>query len=544
VRTLRLAAFPAGLALGLFAEWAALRRGPLEQPTSAAELRLAVVDLLAGAVLMGAGLVVWERRAGRVGPLLVLTGFAWFLGTFAGSGVGGYADVGVLFLTLHRGPLVHALLSYPTGRATGALERSVIVAVYAVAAVPDVATTPEVAIAVAVLVVALGVRRVLEAGGPERRGRAAAAASAGAFGLVLCVSALVELRGSGVFAERGVLWAYDAVVAGIAAALALHLLLGRWAQTTVTQLVVDLGKGFPEGALRDRLASALGDRSLIFGYWLPERGVYVDHRGEVVELPGDGRGGVTVVRQGSEPLAVLVHDADRVDDAELLESVAAAARVAVVNMQLQEDVRRQVAELAASRRRIVDAGDAQRRRLETEIRDGAERTLGEAALLLAELAPGARGEFAATLMETEDELAQARRELREFARGIHPRVLTEGGLAAALRELASRSRVPVNLSVAEVRYPASIEAATYFVCAEAVTNVGKYAEAAHVAIDVAEDGASLVVVVTDDGKGGAYLDGASGLRGLADRVEALGGRFALVSRLGEGTRVTAELPLP
>jgi signal transduction histidine kinase len=413
-----------------------------------------------------------------------------------------------------------------------------------ISAVAALATTPAAGIAVAALVAVVVLHRLLEATGPERRARVTAATAAGVFAFVLVLSAAVELRGLGTFAERGALWAYDLAVAGTTAALALDLLFGTWAQTTVTRLVVDLGRGVQHGTLRDRLAAALGDPSLVLGYWLPERAIYVDDGGEVVELPDEGASrSVTVVRDEDKPLAVLVHDAGSVD-AELLESVAAAARLVVANARLQEDVRRQVTELEASRRRVVEAGDAQRRRLEAEIRGGVERTLAEAAMLLAETGrPAPTPEFAATLAETQGELARAREELRAFARGVHPRVLTEGGLAAALRELVSSSRMPVDLSVAEGRFPAPVEAAAYFVCAEALTNVAKHATARRVTIDVADGGGRLVAGVRDDGAGGARLDLGRGLRGLADRVEALGGRFTLASEAGAGTVVVAELPL-
>jgi signal transduction histidine kinase len=316
-------------------------------------------------------------------------------------------------------------------------------------------------------------------------------------------------------------------------------------QATVTGLVVDLGAGSEPATLRERLAQALGDRSLVVGYRLPERGVYVDDRGETVELPSeDGDRRVTIVREDGEPVAALIHEAAAVADPELLDSVAAAARIAVANARLQDEVRRQVVELEASRRRIVEAGDAQRRRLESALREGAERRLVHVEALLAESGGDANGAgFAAMLAETQAELERARSELGEFARGIHPRVLTEGGLPAALRDLADRSGVPVELEAPEERFPAPVEAAAYFVCSEALTNVGKYAHASRAIVEVAQADGKLVVSVADDGEGGASLDHGSGLRGLADRVEALGGQLSVTSPPGEGTRLVAELPL-
>jgi signal transduction histidine kinase len=150
---------------------------------------------------------------------------------------------------------------------------------------------------------------------------------------------------------------------------------------------------------------------------------------------------------------------------------------------------------------------------------------------------------APTLAPAQAKLARARSDLREFARGVHPRILSEGGLRAALRELADRSSVPTELSVPDTRFPAPVEAAAYFVCSEALANVAKYAAAGHAAVAVVERAGSLVVAVSDDGRGGASLDAGFGLRGLVDRVEALGGRLTLTSPRGEGTRLVAELPI-
>jgi signal transduction histidine kinase len=192
----------------------------------------------------------------------------------------------------------------------------------------------------------------------------------------------------------------------------------------------------------------------------------------------------------------------------------------------------------------VEAGDAQRRRLARELRESAERRLSEVASHLDQIGGGGdNGRSAAMLAETRAELERARVELGEFARGVHPRVLTDGGLRAALADIARRAALPVELSSVDGRFPAPIEAAAYFVCSEALANIGKYADASRASIEVAERDGVLVVTVTDDGRGGAKLEAGSGLRGLADRVEALGGRLHVESPPGEGTALFAELPL-
>jgi signal transduction histidine kinase len=545
VRALRLSLLPASIAFALIAEWAALRRGPLQAAASGAEIRLAVADFVVGLLLVGCGLVAWTRRPESVtGLLLTVAGIAWFLGTFAGSGRVGYADFGALFLTLHRGPLVHALLSYPSGRLERSAERAAVVFAYVVSAIPDLGETPVATIALGAVVLVVGAQRFVLAVGPQRRARAAAAVGSAAFAAVLLFSGLARLGGSSASLDRGVLWVYQIVVAGIAIGLTLDLVLGGWVRATVTGLVFDLGEPEERGPLRDRLASALGDRSLVLGYWLVDRGVYVDDRGRELELPEqDGDRRATIVRDGGEPVAALVHSADVLADRRLVESVAAAARIAVVNARLQAEVRRQVDELEASRSRLVEVGDSERRRLERELHDGAERRLAEVQALLDEATRGANGGFAAMLVETQAKLDRTRSELREFARGIHPRVLGAGGLPAALEELAVRAAVPVELYMNDARYPAPVEAAVYFVCSEALANVGKHADASGATVEVTKRDHTLVIVVSDDGKGGARVEEGSGLRGLADRVEALGGRLTVTSRRDAGTQLVAELPV-
>ena len=160
-----------------------------------------------------------------------------------------------------------------------------------------------------------------------------------------------------------------------------------------------------------------------------------------------------------------------------------------------------------------------------------------------EIAAGEHDNRAAVLAKTQAKLDRTRSELREFARGIHPRVLGAGGLPAALEELAERAAVPVELYMNDARYPASVEAAVYFVCSEALANVGKHADALGATVEVTKRDNTLVIVVSDDGRGGARVEEGSGLRGLADRVEALGGRLTVASRRGAGTRLVAELPV-
>ena len=252
---------------------------------------------------------------------------------------------------------------------------------------------------------------------------------------------------------------------------------------------------------------------------------------------------VTIVDHDGAPVAALVHDPAALRDETLERSVAAAVRLALANVRLQAEVAERVREVAASRRRLLEAGDEQRRRLRQQLRGGAEQGLSEVSDHLAALVAGRRGETAAALGALVDELDAARTDLARFAQGVHPRALTKQGLRAALSELADRAAVPVVLDVTDRRFSAPHEAAAFFVCSEGLANVAKYAEASGVRIAVAAIGPRLVVRVIDDGAGGADTAGGSGLRGLVDRVEALGGTLSIASPIGAGTRLEAELPI-
>jgi signal transduction histidine kinase len=204
-----------------------------------------------------------------------------------------------------------------------------------------------------------------------------------------------------------------------------------------------------------------------------------------------------------------------------------------------------VAELRASRARIVEAGDAERRRLERDLHDGAQSRLVALALLLRSARRRADDPRLAELLDqAQDELNTSLEELRELARGIHPAVLTDRGLEPALEALTSRAPLPVELDVADgERLPGPVESAAYFVVSEALTNVAKYAHASHATVAVRRANGNVTVEVTDDGVGGADAAGGSGLRGLADRLAALDGTLRLDSPAGHGTRLHAEIPV-
>jgi signal transduction histidine kinase len=523
MRLLRLALLLGAVALAVAAEWVSYEAG---------DLALVVADAVVGLVLVTCGVVAWERRGeSRVGPLMALAGYTWFAG-----------NLWPQLLYLHRGPLVHLYISYPTGRLRRRLAQATVVAAYVDAVVEPIARNDVATLALAALVAAAALDGFVRASGTARRAGVPALAAALAFAAVLAFGAVQRLAGWD--ADREALWAYDVVIACLAVVLLVDLLRGRWAEAVVTDLVVDLGKRADTRTLRDGLGRALGDRSLVLGYWLPEEGRYVDDAGLPVELPKPGGGrAVTPIAHDREPIAVLVNDQAVLEDPGLVEAVASAASMAVSNARLQAEVRARVLELAASRRRIVEAADAQKRRLERELRDGAERRLALVAGLIEDARADADGPAEAMLTDVEEEVRGARAELRDFAQGIHPSALTESGLVAALPELAVRAGMPVELEISVGRLAPALEAAVYFLCSEALANTAKHAEATSMTIRVSQSSGRLLVALADDGVGGADPGRGSGLRGLADRVEALGGQLSVRSPVGGGTRLDAAIPV-
>jgi signal transduction histidine kinase len=231
-------------------------------------------------------------------------------------------------------------------------------------------------------------------------------------------------------------------------------------------------------------------------------------------------------------------------DPGLLEAVASAAQLAASHARLQAEVQARVVELEASRRRILMARDDERRRLERRLHEGAERRLGQLADTLRQGRRSASGEQTREqIAGAEAQLAQALEELRRLAQGLHPRLLSERGLAGALTVLAEDFPFPVQITVADDRVPPPVAVVAYFVCAEALANVAKHAGAARVAVSVTARDGLVRVEIEDDGVGGADPGGGSGLRGLADRVETVGGTLQVASNPGQGTRLAAELPL-
>lgn len=303
------------------------------------------------------------------------------------------------------------------------------------------------------------------------------------------------------------------------------------------------GRAAPEetGAM---LTEALADPTLELFFWIADEGGYFDAGGHALARPVPGARSELPVTRGELRLATVLHDPLLRERPDLLESVIEAAGLAIEIARLRVEVGRRLAEVEDSRARLVTAGNEERRRLERDLHDGAQQRLVSIGLSLRHLQaelPESDGDARGSLDDTVNELGQAIEELRELARGVRPPSLDDG-LGAALRQLASRSPIPAEVRSTNDRFSEDIEVAAYFVASEAVTNCVKHAAASSILVEAARSNGSLIVAVTDDGRGGAQASPSSGLAGLVDRLAAVGGTLEIRSPRGGGTKVTAELP--
>jgi signal transduction histidine kinase len=517
------------------------------------------------------GLVAWSRRpASRFGLLLVAAGFANFLSTLSWTSNELSYTIGQALDFLPPILFLHVFLAFPTGRLETKIERAIVAAGYAVAIslelvrmlvggfgpknLLEVTSSADVGlwalriqlVAVSALILAgvavLAHKRWRE--GPPLRRPVALLVDAFALGLVM-IAVLFLFIVFGGPAVQQIRWATLATIGIAPVAFLVGLLYARLVRSAVGGLFIDLQADPAPSDLQDALARALRDPSLTLVYWLPDFQTYVDLDGRRVELADEpGRASTAIDRNGAH-VAALCHDAALADEPELLAAVTAGAGIAVENARLHAELRARLEELRGSRARVIEAGQSERQRLERNLHDGAQQRLIALALELSLLEEqvGDDPEVAPRLAAARTEIASSLEELREVARGLHPAVVSAHGLEVALEQLAARAAVRVRLTVRiGRRLPESLEVAAFYLVSEALANVAKHAEASGATVDLSRDGSLLVVEVVDDGVGGADETRGSGLRGLADRVEALGGRLRVWSPAGRGTRLRAEIP--
>ena len=534
-----------------------------------------LVATLVNAITLGyvlCGVVAWWRRPGsRFGLLMISVGFANFASTLSWTSIDLTFTIGQALDLLPPVLFLHAFLAFPSGRLHGRFARTLVVAAYVTAiglevvrmmlggfgphnllevasnagAGEAVARVQFVLVSIACLagVGVLAARR-RRAGRPLRRSISLLIDSF-ALGLVM-IAILFLTQAFGNPAVREIRWVALATLVLAPIAFLIGLLHQRLAGSAVGELVVELQADPAPVDLRDALAHALRDPSLTLAYWLPEFDSYADLDGRPVELPNEQAARATTLiddRDGAR-VAALIHDPALGDEPELLRGVAAAAGIALENARLHAELRARLDELRGSRARVFEAGRKERQRLERNLHDGAQQRLIalslELGMLEAQLhdAGASRG-----LDQARREIATSLEELREIARGIHPAVVSAHGLEVALEQLAARAPVPVRLSVeVDGRLPEPLEVAAYYLVSESLANLGKHALASSASIVVRQHDGQVLVEVVDDGIGGADTERGTGLRGLADRIEALDGRLRIWSPSGGGTRVRAEIP--
>ena len=570
----------AGVALGLVAY-----RVQMDNLHSQTTVLRSGASVVAAWSFLVAGLVAWRRRPGnRLGPLMVLTCCALLCRQFRYSSDPLAFTVFFALGEVAWALVAHVALAYPTGRVTDRVERWFLGVAYAVALAFPLAillaydgteglrylgSAPGESLllvrgsddlvrglqdtfgvvaygGLATVFILLVARKLLRATPRARRMLAPLLIAAVVAAAWAVLNGLLTFATTPPAVIHDLFWWQVLGLTALPLALLWGLLRERLARVHVGELVVHLETAAP-GELRDELARTLDDPSVEVAFWLPGRFEYVDADGRHVDVPdASATRAVTRIDHAGEPLAVLVHDPSLLEEPKLVEAVVAAARLSLRNARLHAEVSAQLEKVKESRSRIVAAADEERRRIERDIHDGAQQRLVALALELKSaqrrLGDDVDPELEALLVSAADELQVAVEELRELAHGIHPGVLVQGGLAAALEELAGRSPVSVTVEATQDRLSPEVEGTAYFVASEALANVVKHARATRASIRATRANGTLVVEVVDDGVGGAASRNGSGLRGLADRVEAQGGTLRVESAPGSGTRVVGEIP--
>jgi signal transduction histidine kinase len=519
-----------------------------------------------------AGIVAWKRRPDSAfGQLMILAGFVIQLSILQWTNQPVLNTIGQLCDLLVAAVWLHVFLAYPSGRLAGRAERVVVIMAYLAAVglqlvilmlggfddrhlltVVERRTAAEVMQNVQLLTLsALALFGVVLlwwrwSALPRWQRRRPAQILINCFSLSLVM--LAALLTAGAFQLPGfeIIRLATFAVAGLAPlAFLAGLLDARLAKGGVGELMVRL-RTDPTPDLAELLAQALRDPTLSLIYWLPQYGSWADQDGNPATLPEpDGGRRATIVKQNGEQIAALVYDATLGEEPELVEAVSAAAGIALENGRLEAELRARLQDLHGSRTRAIEAQQNERRRLERNLHDGAQQRLVALALELGLLAEQAESDPATQtrLKRARSELAQSLDELRDIARGLHPAVVSGHGLAVALESLVAVMPFEVQLTTDGLpRLPEQVEVAAYYVVSESLTNAAKHAQASQVSVHVEMTDDSLIVEVVDNGIGGADSERGTGLRGLADRVEALNGRLRIWTAGGHGTRVRAELP--
>jgi signal transduction histidine kinase len=544
----------------------------------------AAAKFLAGSALIGAGLYLWfgwHRSAS--GALFGLAAFAWSLEEWNNpvTGVGAAFTVGLVGYAIAPAVVAHAVLAYPFGRLASRPERLTVVIAYVdtgllLGLLPTLFYAPAahqchlcppnlllvgdnselygglnrlgvwLFLGWTAAFVALALRRLSRASGPIRR-LTAPVLLAGALYVFLVLAGAAQSAAPGVIETLALsLWlAQAAALCAIGLAVAWSWLLRRRTRSLLAGLVVELGRSPPPGGLQEMLGRTLGDPELRLAYALDGRHELVDANGDAVVV-AEGLAQTPLAREG-RTIALLLHRPGLLDEPAVVEEVAAATRLALDNERFHAEVLARIEDLRASRARIVVAGEAERRRLERDLHDGAQQRLLGLSLALgfarAQVKENADSTILTLIDDAEERLRGAIEELREVAHGIYPAVLSSDGLGAAVDALRERASIPISVTnLPDDRLPASVESAAYFLIAEITGPVAVNAGATKAAVDARHVGESLVITVRADGARRADSELAGGLIDLEDRIGALGGQLRVEHDKPRGLTVRADIP--
>ena len=525
------------------------------------------VDLALCWGFVAASLVALQRaRWRRPRLLLALAGIALLVGDLQWSSASGLWTIGVALEWVWLAVIVQLVLTFPDGRPWSPAAQATIVGGYLAGALGGlasmlVATDPRdvlsviasqsandtigrarawLGFAVVLSMLVLIGWRLLSLRGAARRAQAPLL-----LGAALALPLIAVTLAQQTLTSQDNSTAGDTVARALMGLIPLGFLAGiGWARlrrTQATDLVVEL-RSTDAPTMRDRLARALGDPSLEVAYRLGD-GRYIDEFGKPTIVPDRPGRAVTLLTASDEVVAALVHDPALLDEPALVESVRTTAGLVLENERLAAEVRAQLAQVRASRARLLIATDEERRRIERDLHDGAQQRLVALCVALGLAAGRTEGPAQQALLRAQDELDEAISELRQLARGIHPTLLREEGLDAAIDGVVRRAPLPVRVEGSvQLRLAPEVELAAYFVVCEALTNVVKHANATAATVRLQHTRAVLSLSVTDNGRGDARAAIGGGLAGLRDRVEALDGTLLAENDPDGGTTIRAEIP--
>jgi signal transduction histidine kinase len=541
------------------------------------------VHAAVSAAYIGAGAVALLRRPGNaVGALMATVGFLWLLPDLAWIRSPLPFTLATTYAQLYQAVLAHLALAFPSGRLPGRSERWLMAYVYAFAVLNNLAvaffddpradgceqcprnlflvdSSPTLEHRVSVTTTVLSIATVVvTAAVIVRHWRRATRASQYVMAPVLWVVGpaagyivATELTDLATFSDNWQRIIRDYLpltLAVLPVGFLVGLLRARLAYAHLGTFATELSAPVVPGRVRAVLAAMLHDPDLELHYWSPSASSYVDLEGNPTSPEPAAPGRATSRIDGeSGPLALLVVDRAVLEEPALVNAAGAMARLALENERLQAEVRSQLVHLRSASARLVEAGQEARRRIERDLHDGAQQRLVALSMTLGlardRLVSGEDSEVRSYLERANCDLREAITELRDLARGIHPVLLSQEGLASALQALAERAALPVVVSAPATRFGERIESTAYFLVSEAVTNAARYSHAGRVQVTVRQTADQVTVEVADDGVGGA--DGSrvgTGLQGMRDRVTALGGQMIVTSPPGGGTRIVARLP--